>query len=90
MESSSEGIEARGLPESTQVLRISQGKTDWLHAYALYISLSLLQKFLVAEEERAAAPRPKIDIQSLSTRAYLDHTVVPILLDAMATVAKER
>lgn len=65
MESSSEGAEAPGLPESTQ-------------------------KFLAMETERAAAPRPKVEIQALSTRAYLDHTVVPILLDAMATVAKER
>lgn len=34
--------------------------------------------------------RPRVDVQSLNTRAYLDHTVVPILLDAMAAVAKER
>ena len=54
------------------------------------LSSGLLQKFLAMEAERAAAPRPKVDIMSLSTRAYLDHTVVPILLDAMATIAKER
>ena len=56
----------------------------------MLLSSGFLQKFLAMEAERAAAPRPKVDIQSLSTRAYLDHTVVPILLDAMATVAKER
>lgn len=32
----------------------------------------------------------KVDVQSLSTRSYLDHTVVPILLDGMAVLAKER
>lgn len=31
-----------------------------------------------------------MDVQSLSNRAYLDHTLVPILIDAMSVVAKER
>ena len=46
----------------------------------------------IAEEEKAEAKQPmqKVEIQSLNTRAYLDHTVVPILLDAMTAVAKER
>ena len=33
---------------------------------------------------------PSVELTSLSTRKYLDKTVVPILLDAMAIVAKER
>ena len=48
-----------------------------------------LQKVLSGERGEGAA-RPPVDVQSLNTRAYLDHTVVPILLDAMAAVAKER
>uniref|UniRef100_UPI0001AB2939 Protein dpy-30 homolog n=1 Tax=Homo sapiens TaxID=9606 RepID=UPI0001AB2939 len=32
----------------------------------------------------------KVDLQSLPTRAYLDQTVVPILLQGMAVLAKER
>ena len=36
------------------------------------------------------APMPKVEIDSLSTRSYLDRTVVPILLDAMAEVARRR
>lgn len=44
----------------------------------------------MAEELVDRSKRPKVEIQSLNTRAYLDHTVVPILLDAMAAVAKER
>ena len=52
------------------------------------------QKFLSVEQEGGGVspepPRSKVDLQSLNTRAYLDHTVVPILLDAMAVVAKER
>lgn len=50
----------------------------------------VLQKVLEGEREVSAGARPKVDVQSLSTRAYLDHTVVPIMLDAMAAVAKER
>lgn len=34
--------------------------------------------------------KPRVDLQSLPTRQYLDQTVVPILLQAMATLAKER
>ncbi|KAL5463205.1 hypothetical protein EMCRGX_G032084 [Ephydatia muelleri] len=42
------------------------------------------------ELERMKHPKTTVEIQSMSTRAYLDHTVIPILLDAMAVVAKER
>ena len=38
----------------------------------------------------AAAKKPKVDPKSLPTRQYLDQTVVPILLDALAALAKER
>ena len=34
--------------------------------------------------------KPKVDLQSLPTRAYLDQTVVPILLQGMSVLAKER
>lgn len=37
-----------------------------------------------------ASKRPRIDLQSLPTRQYLDQTVVPILLQALSTLAKER
>ena len=49
-----------------------------------------IQEIAEAEKEKAKQPMQKVEIQSLSTRAYLDHTVVPILLDAMTAVAKER
>ena len=42
------------------------------------------------EEQRMKAPMPKVEIDSLSTRAYLDHTVVPIMMDAMSAVARQR
>ena len=33
---------------------------------------------------------PRVEVMSLSTRAYLDQTVVPILIEGMAVLAKER
>ncbi|XP_064483715.1 protein dpy-30 homolog [Ornithodoros turicata] len=35
-------------------------------------------------------PKLEADFQALSTRQYLDQTVVPILLQALSTLAKER
>uniref|UniRef100_A0A3Q2XWE1 Protein dpy-30 homolog n=1 Tax=Hippocampus comes TaxID=109280 RepID=A0A3Q2XWE1_HIPCM len=34
--------------------------------------------------------KQKVDLQALPTRAYLDQTVVPILLQGLAVLAKER
>ncbi len=42
------------------------------------------------QEARMEAPMPKVEIDSLSTRSYLDHTVVPVMMDAMAAVARQR
>ncbi|XP_039272636.1 protein dpy-30 homolog [Styela clava] len=45
----------------------------------------------VKAEKDAAGKTPKmVELQSLPTRAYLDQTVVPILLSGLATLAKER
>ncbi|XP_077997670.1 protein dpy-30 homolog [Glandiceps talaboti] len=50
-----------------------------------------VQKIIANEKTEAEkTTRPKVDLQSLPTRAYLDQTVVPILLQAMSTLAKER
>ena len=51
-----------------------------------------LQKIIGSERDSAETPskRPKVDLQSLPTRAYLDQTVVPILLQGMSVLAKER
>lgn len=51
-----------------------------------------VQKIINAEKEAEGMPakRPKVDLQSLPTRAYLDQTVVPILLQGMSVLAKER
>jgi len=52
-----------------------------------------LQKLITQEKEAAEMPaskRPKVDLSALPTRAYLDKTVVPVLLQGMSVLAKER
>lgn len=47
----------------------------------------------IAENEKSNAEKvskQKVDLQSLPTRAYLDQTVVPILLQGLSVLAKER
>lgn len=50
------------------------------------------QKIKTEKESVADPPpkRPRVDLQTLPTRQYLDQTVVPILLQALSTLAKER
>lgn len=44
------------------------------------------------ESDMGDAPHKKsrIDLQSLPTRQYLDQTVVPILIQGLTTLSKER
>ncbi|BFZ07235.1 hypothetical protein BsWGS_10274 [Bradybaena similaris] len=51
-----------------------------------------IQKIINNEKETSEIPskRAKVDLQSLPTRAYLDQTVVPILLSGMSVLARER
>ncbi|XP_025060947.1 protein dpy-30 homolog isoform X1 [Alligator sinensis] len=47
----------------------------------------------IVENEKINAEKTskqKVDLQALPTRAYLDQTVVPILLQGLAVLAKER
>ena len=51
----------------------------------------LLQRIVENEKINAEkTSKQKVDLQSLPTRAYLDQTVVPILLQGLAVLAKER
>lgn len=74
--------EVSALPDSVQVNQRFQKR-------CLNNVLSL-QKVIDAEERSSSVTHSKVELQSLTTRNYLDHTVVPILLDAMAVVARER
>ncbi|PAA58473.1 hypothetical protein BOX15_Mlig006458g1 [Macrostomum lignano] len=38
----------------------------------------------------ASAKKPRVAVQALPTRAYLDQTVVPVLLQGLAVLSKER
>ncbi|CAK6978734.1 protein dpy-30 homolog [Scomber scombrus] len=42
------------------------------------------------ENEKGSEKKQKVDLQALPTRAYLDQTVVPILLQGLSVLAKER
>ncbi|XP_069463022.1 protein dpy-30 homolog isoform X3 [Ambystoma mexicanum] len=47
----------------------------------------------IVENEKSNAEKvskQKVDLQSLPTRAYLDQTVVPILLQGLSVLSKER
>jgi protein dpy-30 len=48
-----------------------------------------VEKIIEAESE-LANKKPKVDLQGLPVRAYLDQTIVPILLQGMSVLAKER
>ena len=55
---------------------------------ALVVVFSLSQ---TAEAEAALeAAQEKLNLQALPIRAYLDQTVVPLLLDGMSALVKER
>ncbi|GLG96962.1 hypothetical protein R5R35_000863 [Gryllus longicercus] len=51
-----------------------------------------------SNDKNASAPKnevppskkPRVDLQSLPARQYLDQTVVPVLLQALSALAKER
>jgi len=49
-----------------------------------------LQDIVKGEKEDAAKSPKIVELQSLPTRAYLDQTIVPILLGGLSTLAKER
>lgn len=69
-------------------------KTNFLRNPYLFFSLLRLQKIIEGEKqsgtEELAAKKAKVDLQSLPARAYLDQTVVPILLQGMSALVKER
>lgn len=43
-----------------------------------------------AEQKATETLQDRLNVQSLPIRAYLDQTVVPILLDGMSALVKER
>ncbi|XP_041108846.1 protein dpy-30 homolog isoform X2 [Polyodon spathula] len=63
--------------------------TDNLHAE--YGLTENVQRILENEKTIVEkVSKQRVDLQSLPTRAYLDQTVVPILLQGLSVLAKER
>ena len=57
----------------------------------LHCDVNCFYQEVINAEKSAAGKTPKtVELQSLPTRAYLDQTVVPILLSGLSTLAKER
>ena len=48
------------------------------------------QKVVTNEKNSFEVKKSRVELQSLPIRAYLDQTVVPVLMQAMSAVAKER
>ena len=58
-----------------------------------YFSISriiFIQKLAAGEAEAAKRSKDKAELQAMPTRTYLDQTVVPILLQGLGVLAKER
>ncbi|XP_067949215.1 protein dpy-30 homolog [Watersipora subatra] len=52
-----------------------------------------VKKIAMNEREQGDQPttkKPKVELAALPTRAYLDQTIVPILLQGMSVLVKER
>lgn len=63
-----------------------------LHIFERLLYFALQFKLLQVQEAEKdlEAAQDKLNLQALPIRAYLDQTVVPILLDGMSALVKER
>jgi len=52
--------------------------------------ISRMQRSRNSEKDAACQKKAKNNLQSLSSRAYLEQTVVPVVMDGMSALAKER
>uniref|UniRef100_A0A8C3V5H8 Protein dpy-30 homolog n=1 Tax=Catharus ustulatus TaxID=91951 RepID=A0A8C3V5H8_CATUS len=68
-----------------------QSRCGCCHQCSFTFFFFLLQRIVENEKLNAEkTSKQKVDLQALPTRAYLDQTVVPILLQGLAVLAKER
>ena len=49
-----------------------------------------MQRSRTSEKDVPCQKKAKNNLQSLSSRAYLEQTVVPVVMDGMSALAKER
>ncbi len=64
--------------------------TKWLCWKIFHSICCLCFQKIIAKELEVPAKKSRVDLQSMPTRQYLDQTVVPILLQGMAALSKER
>ncbi|KAM9608415.1 protein dpy-30 homolog isoform 3-T3 [Morphnus guianensis] len=81
-------------PATVPVSRPAEPRTHWRVPENPHSEYGLTENVeRIVENEKINAEKTskqKVDLQSLPTRAYLDQTVVPILLQGLAVLAKER
>ena len=84
------------LRKSTEFTAITASEGKARLSLSFVISFDLVFRMDAAPGSQAAPPAvslsgsAKVDLQSLPIRAYLDQTVVPILLQGMSQLVKER
>lgn len=81
--------ESAAAPSLDEVKEVRDGVSIILAKIILTRSLSQFIQSSSLAAASAAAPPAKVDIGSLPVRAYLDQTVVPLLLQGMAQLVKE-
>lgn len=80
------------VPEKLHLTEISEdsGTADICNLAGLPAYCKIVKAALKMENQDAQLKKSRVDLASLPTRQYLDQTVVPILMNALSHLAKER
>ncbi|XP_068176678.1 protein dpy-30 homolog [Antennarius striatus] len=85
------GIQTNMADDHTDADQTMEGHTPGSeNPHAEYGLTENLQRAVESEKANPEKPKQKVDLQALPTRAYLDQTVVPILLQGLSLLAKDR
>ena len=79
------GLDTAGL--GTAGLDCKSGCDLWSNGYWF---IWRVQRSAASDKDAACGKKAKNDLQSLSSREYLERTVVPLVMDGMSVLAKER
>ncbi len=80
-------------PDNIEQVRITDGDVSYIHVDLLFDRRFLKQDSIFQAklaEKAAMEAQEKIDSQALPIRAYLDQTVVPLLLQGLSDLVKAR
>ncbi|XP_013787754.1 protein dpy-30 homolog [Limulus polyphemus] len=75
--------------ELSQTESANEGQVGTESIAATAVSSESVQKVMAADKD-SQTKKPRVDLQNLPTRQYLDTTVVPILLQSLSALVKER